>query len=109
MAYGRSVVDCTFSISLYNKIREAKMKRILEFIWFILLTLTIFAYLLGYMKYISTTLVAVLLITTFVKGQLVMDYFMDLKGVRLKYRLIPMLWLAVVISLIAVSYYLPID
>jgi len=85
------------------------MKRILEFIWFMLLALTIFAYLLGYMKYISTTLVAVLLITTFIKGQLVMDYFMDLKGVRLKYRLIPMLWLAVVISLIAVAYYLPID
>jgi len=85
------------------------MRIILEFIWFILLTLTIFAYLLGYMKYISTTLVAVLLITTFVKGQLVMDYFMDLKDVRLKYRLIPILWLAVVISLIAVAYYLPID
>ena len=84
------------------------MKRILEYVWVVLVLLTIFAYLLGYLKYISTTLVAVLLITTFIKGQLVIDYFMDLKNVRLKYRLIPTLWLGVVISLIAVAYYLPV-
>ncbi len=85
------------------------MKRILEVIWVVLVILTIFAYLLGYLKYISTTLVAVLLLTTFIKGQLVIDYFMGLKDVQLKYRLIPALWLGVVISLIAVAYYLPIN
>ncbi len=84
------------------------MKRILEVIWVVLVILTIFAYLLGYLKYISTTLVAVLLLTTFIKGQLVIDYFMGLKDVKLKYRLIPTLWLGVVISLIAVAYYLPV-
>ena len=83
------------------------MKRILEVVWVVLIILTIFAYLLGYLKYISTTLVAVLLITTFIKGQLVIDYFMGLKDVKLKYRLIPTLWLGIVISLIAVAYYLP--
>lgn len=85
------------------------MKRTLEYIWIVLVVLTIFAYLVGYLKYISTTLVAVLLITTFIKGQLVVDYFMDLKEVRLKYRLIPTLWLIMVISLIAVAYYIPVD
>ncbi len=84
------------------------MKRILEVVWVVLIILTIFAYLLGYLKYISTTLVAVLLITTFIKGQLVIDYFMGLKDVKLKYRLIPTLWLGIVISLIAVAYYLPV-
>ena len=83
------------------------LKRILEYVWITLIILTLFAYLLGYFKYISTTLVAILLITTFVKGQLVIDYFMDLKEVRLKYRLIPTLWLFIVISLIATAYYLP--
>jgi len=83
------------------------MTRILEYVWISLVTLTLFAYLLGYFKYISTTLVAVLLITTFIKGQLVIDYFMDLKEVRLKYRLIPTLWLFTVISLITTAYYLP--
>ena len=89
-----------------NKIPNPK--RVLEYIWLVLVILTIFAYLLGYLKYISTTLVAVLLVTTFIKGQLVIDYFMDLKEVRLKYRLIPTVWLGVVISLIAVAYYLPV-
>ena len=85
------------------------MKRTLEYIWVILVVLTIFAYLLGYLKYISTILVAVLLFTTCIKGQLVIDYFMDLKEVRLKYRLIPTIWLGIVLSLIAVAYYLPYE
>lgn len=84
------------------------MRRILEYIWILLVALTLFAYLLGYFKYISTTLVAVLLITTFIKGQLVIDYFMDLKEVRLRYRVIPSIWLFMVISLIAIAYYLPV-
>ena len=83
------------------------MTRTLEYIWVVLVVLTIFAYLLGYLKYVNASLVAVLLFTTFIKGQLVIDYFMDLKEVRLKYRLIPTLWLGVVLSLIAVAYYLP--
>ena len=84
------------------------MKRILEVVWIVLVVLTIFAYLVGYLKYVSTALVAVLLVTTFIKGQLVIDYFMGLKYVQLKYRLIPAIWLGVVISLIAVAYYLPV-
>ena len=85
------------------------MKKILEFIWFVLITLTLFAYILGYFKYINTLLVAVLLFTTFIKGQLVIDYFMGLKEIEGKYRLIPSIWLATTLILIAVAYYLPID
>ena len=84
------------------------MKKYLENVWIILIVLTVFAFLLGYLKYISTSLVAVLLITTFIKGELVIDYFMGLKNVQQKYRLIPIIWLFIVISLIAVAYYLPV-
>ena len=84
------------------------MKKSLEVIWVILIALTIFAFIIGYLKYINTSLVAILLLTTFVKAQLVIDYFMGLKNVALKYRLIPLVWLSVTISLIAVAYYLPI-
>lgn len=83
------------------------MKRILEYIWIVLVLLTIFAYLLGYMKYINTSLVAVLLVTTFIKGELVIDYFMGLKDVSFKYRAIPIVWLVIVISLISTAYYMP--
>ncbi len=82
------------------------MKKILELIWIILVVLTVFAYLLGYLKLISTSLVAVLLLSTFIKGALVSDYFMGLKDVSIKYRMIPLLWLTVVLSLIAAAYYL---
>lgn len=85
------------------------MKRYLEYIWVILVALTLFAYLLGYLKYVSTFFVAVLLLSTFIKGQLVIDYFMELKNVELKYRLIPLVWLGFTISLIALAYYLPIN
>jgi len=84
------------------------MKRILEYVWMFLVILTIFAYLLGYLKLISTSLVGVLLLTTFIKGAMVSDYFMGLRTVQLKYRLIPTLWLGIVLSLIAVAYYLPV-
>lgn len=84
------------------------MKKYLEFVWAILAILTVFAYLLGYLKIISTFFVAVLLGTTFIKGTLVIEYFMGLHSVNWKYRMIPTLWLAIVVSLIGVAYYLPI-
>lgn len=67
-----------------------------------------FAYFLGHFKLISTSLVGVLLLTTFIKGALVSDYFMGLKQVSTKYRVIPIIWLAVVICFIGVAYYLPL-
>jgi len=84
------------------------MKKSVRTIWIMLVMLTLFAYLLGYLELINNALVAILLITTFIKGELVIDYFMGLKTVKLKYRLIPIIWLGTVISLIAVAYYLPI-
>jgi len=84
------------------------MKKYLELVWIILAALTLFAFLLGYLKIISTFFVAVLLLSTFIKGQLVIDYFMGLKNISWKYRIIPTLWLGIIISLIAVAYYLPI-
>ncbi len=77
-------------------------------IWIILVILTLFAFLLGWLELISFTLVAVLLVTTFIKGQLVSDYFMGLKDVDLKYRIIPTVWLLIVISVIAFTYYFPV-
>jgi len=84
------------------------MQHKLEITWFTLVLLTIFAFLLGYLKYINTAFVALLLLSTFIKGQIVIDYFMGLKEVSLRYRLIPAIWLLTVLSLIATAYYLPL-
>ncbi|DAB40732.1 MAG TPA: hypothetical protein CFH81_00035 [Sulfurovum sp. UBA12169] len=83
------------------------MKKTLEFVWIVLAVLTVFAFLLGYLKHINVFLVGILLISTFIKALLVIDHFMGLKEVRLKYRIIPILWLSITILLIGAAYYLP--
>ena len=76
-------------------------------IWILLLALTLFAFLIGWLKLANSFFIAILLSTTWLKGQLVADYFMELSQVSLKYRMIPALWLLIVLSLIGVSYYFP--
>jgi len=85
------------------------MKYKLEFIWLSLVALSLFAYIMGQVAYFPKLFSILLLLGTLVKGQLVIDYFMGLKSVGLKYRLIPTLWLGIVISLIAVAYYMPYE
>lgn len=76
-------------------------------IWFVLVIFTLFAFLLGWLKWINEYFVIILLITTFIKGQLVIEDFMGLRGVALRWRLIPSAWLIVTILLIGVAYYFP--
>lgn len=76
-------------------------------IWIILILLTLFAFLVGWFKLVNSLFVSILLVTTFIKGQLVSDYFMGLKEVTLTSRMIPTIWLFVVLSSIAIAYYLP--
>ncbi|HZF69563.1 cytochrome C oxidase subunit IV family protein [Sulfuricurvum sp.] len=85
------------------------MKKTFEVVWAVLILLSIFAYLVGYLHLVNSALVAVLLVSTFIKGQLVIDYFMGLNEVNLRYRIIPMLWLAIVLSLTAIAYYWPVE
>ena len=84
------------------------MKYKLEFIWLIIITFSLFAYVMGQVEHFPKIFSILLLLGTLIKGQLVIDYFMGLKVVRLRYRLIPTVWLVLVISLISVAYYLPL-
>jgi len=63
-------------------------------------------FLIGYLGLINNYFVLLILLGTFIKGQLVIDYFMELKEVTLGYRIIPTLWLFIVLGLISVAYYL---
>jgi len=85
------------------------MKKYLEIIWITLASLTLFAYLLGYLKVMSTFFVGILLLTTFIKGALIIEYFMGLHNVSVKYRIVPIIWLLIIIFLIGVAYYTPIE
>lgn len=77
-------------------------------IYIILIILTLLAYTIGYFELISSILVGVLLLSTFIKAQLVADHFMELKDVQLTYRLIPTIWLVLVLGLVGVAYYFPL-
>ena len=78
-------------------------------VWITLVILTLFAFLVGWLKLVNSLFVFILLVSTFIKGQLVSEYFMGLKNVTLKYRMIPTIWLFIVLSSIAIAYYLPIS
>ena len=75
-------------------------------VWMVLISLTIVAFLIGWLHLASSVVIFILLITTFIKGHLVIEYFMGLKEVGGKYRYIPSIWLGVIMSLIAAGYYL---
>ena len=75
-------------------------------IWIILVVFSTFAFLMGYLKVVSTFVVAVLLVSTFIKGHLVIEYFMGLNNVTLKYRMIPTVWLFTVLLAIVLAYYI---
>ncbi len=83
------------------------MKNKIKIIYFILISLTFFAYILGHLKMMDYTFVSIVLISTFIKGKLIIDYFMELKNCSKTYILIPTIWLTLVLILIAFAYYIP--
>ena len=74
-------------------------------IWIALLLFSLSAFILGWFEIVSSFFISVLLISTFLKGYFVIDYFMGLSEVTLRYRLIPTVWLSVVIISVAITYY----
>ena len=85
------------------------MKLHAEDIFAVLAVLSFSAFLVGYLELFSGFFAILLVISTFVKGQLISDYFMDLREVEFKYRLIPTIWLVLVLLLIAIAYMLPVS
>ena len=80
------------------------MERITK-IWIALLLFSLFAFILGRVEIVSRFFIFVLLFSTFLKGYFVIEYFMGLSEVTLRYRLIPTVWLSVVIISVAITYY----
>ena len=83
------------------------MKNI-TFIWLILICLSLFALLFGWIDVSSSYIILFLFLSTFIKGKLVINCFMGLSNVRLKYKMIPTIWLLIVVVSIAIIYYLPL-
>ena len=75
-------------------------------VWLILIVLTLVTYFAGETGMSGPGTVALVMGLAFVKGQLVADRFMALKGVIGKWRWPVTIWLVVVCSLIGVAYWL---
>ncbi|MDH3354702.1 MAG: cytochrome C oxidase subunit IV family protein [Chromatiales bacterium] len=77
-------------------------------VWLVLIALTLSTLAVGKFELIDVMggrpLVAFLLITTFIKGVMISDYFMGLKFVRRRWRIIPLIYLIIVCSLIWIAY-----
>ena len=96
-------MDNFVSSRVHHKVNAMALR-----IFIILIMLSFLTFLAGYFKLVGSFVVALLLLSVFIKGQLITEYFMGLKDVVLLYRIIPSIWLFVVIVAILTSYYLPV-
>ncbi len=78
-------------------------------VWFILMALTLAVLAVGQAGLGGRTVVFLLIISTLIKTQIVADYFMGLKRVRLRWRLIVSIYLLVVMSMIGLAYQLSLS
>ena len=79
------------------------------YIYIALFLLTTLTFSLGSTESFSFLYITITLLIALIKGQLIIDYFMGLKNVKLKYRMIVSLWLVSVLSLIGIAFYIPIN
>ncbi len=75
-------------------------------LWAFMLLLTLGSFLAAKSGLDSVALVALLLLTAFIKGQIIVDYFMQLKWAGMMWRIIALAWLLIVLLLIALLYFL---
>ncbi len=73
-------------------------------VWLTLVVLTLLTYAIGVSGLGGAVVVAGILLSVAVKGQLVADVFMGLKGVRSPWRWIVTGWLFIVLVLIGVAF-----
>lgn len=78
--------------------------RLMSIIWVILVTLTLIGYWIGEQGMSGTVALAILLSAAFVKGQLVISHFMEMKEAPNSWKWIPSGWMVIVLAAIAVTY-----
>ncbi|MDM8546128.1 cytochrome C oxidase subunit IV family protein [Candidatus Venteria ishoeyi] len=75
-------------------------------VWLLLMSLTLLALIIGKLELSGTVIISVLLFSTLLKGQMVIDYFMGLKYAPRLWRLMVSIWLFLVLGGIALAYWL---
>ena len=75
-------------------------------VWLLLMGLTLLALAIGKAGLGGPSIVALLLVSTLLKTQLVADHFMGLRRSRLLWRMIVSVYLVLIIGLIGLAYWL---
>ena len=93
-----------------NKTTTTKLNlRPCTWLWLILIVLTLAVLAVGQAGLGGVMIVALLLVSTLVKTQIVADYFMGLKEGRPLWRIIMMAYIWIIISMIGLAYWLGIS
>lgn len=96
--------------STHTEIKQKRYRwvRPCTVVWLILMLLTMSTLAVGKLGLFDTMggepLVLFLLATIFVKGTMISDFFMGLRSVRLRWRIIPVIYLIIVCILIWIAY-----
>lgn len=77
-------------------------------VWLVLMVLTLVTLAIGQRGLMGMPVVGFLMVMTFIKGQMVADYFMELKRVAWRWRIIILLYMIIVCSLISTAYYISV-
>jgi len=75
-------------------------------IYLILVSLTFLALFIGLTEISSTWFVGLLLLSTFMKGKLIIDYFMGMNEYEFRWNNFPTLWLGLVVLVVVGIYFL---
>jgi hypothetical protein len=75
-------------------------------VWLVLVVLTLVTYMVGKLGYGGVTVVALLLLSISIKGQLVIDFFMGLAQVHSRWKWVVTGWLIAVVLLIGLAYWI---
>lgn len=75
-------------------------------VWLVLMGLTFVTLGIGQLGLEGMPVVGLLMVMTFIKGQMVADYFMGLKRVAWRWRIVILLYMVIVCTLISTAYYL---
>ena len=76
------------------------------YVWLVLVLLTLVTYAVGKLGYGGFTVVAMLLVSVSLKGQLLIDFFMGLVKVQSRWKWVVTGWLVSVVLLIGLAYWL---
>jgi len=98
-------VDRAVSAGLCDALVVVAANRIALYVWLALVLLTLVTYAIGKLGYGGISVVAMLLLSVTIKGQLVINYFMALAWVQSRWKWVVTVWLVSVVLLIGLAYW----